>query len=161
MSIDFIVASLPSLYFGQPAPIDAEKFAEICGEDTLFAVKKLLADKWRDIDAQLRNAVANARSSDGDCRQVEGCSIYWKNRVLSCFNETDIMKRQMLLDRVWWDAAEELVNLSAPLGLGALASYSVRLEIAMRHSRISSSDGIAKFDSIVGGEMSTLSVQDK
>lgn len=161
MSIDYIVASLPSLYFGQPSPLSREKFAEICGEETLDSVKRLLENSWRDLEAQLKNAVASCRAGERDCRPVDGCSIYWKNRVISCFNEKDISKRQMLLDKVWWDAAEELANLSSPLGLGALAMYLVRLEIALRHSLVSPSDGIAKFDSLVGSEISRLSVQVK
>ncbi|MBO5643313.1 MAG: DUF2764 family protein [Kiritimatiellae bacterium] len=161
MSIDYTVASLPSLYFGQPAPLSSEEFAEICGEETLASVNKLLENSWRDLDAQLKNALASCRAGERDSRPVDGCSIYWKNRVISCYNEKDIMKRQMLLDRVWWDAAEELVELSSPLGIGALAAYSVRLEIALRHSLISSAVGISKFDSIIGSEISGLSVQVK
>jgi ubiquinone biosynthesis protein UbiJ len=74
------------------------------------------------------------------------CSLYWKNRVLACFQERDIAKREELLDRAWWDAAEELTPLTNPLSAGALATYAVRLEIALKRDKISQNRGNAVFD---------------
>ena len=141
MSTDYIVSSLPSLVFGAPAPISWERFTE--GGGTVPAPQ---AKAWRDLETQLRNAVAEARGGERFKRPADGCSLYWKNRVLACFQEKDVAKRDELLDRVWWDAAGELTPPSEPLGPGALATYAIRLKIALKRSKISKDAGNASFD---------------
>jgi len=139
MSTDYIVSSLPSLTFGVPAPISWDKFLEIAGDD-------VIPEKWTDIEIQLRNAMAEARGGENARHPATGCSLFWKNRVLACFQEKDILKRDELIDRVWWDAAAELTDVTSPLGKGALATYAVRLKIALKRSKISTEAGNAAFD---------------
>ena len=142
MSVDYIVASLPSLAFGAPAPISWEKFVAQAGSQP---AGRLLA-AWKDLETQLRNAMAEARNGESRKRPADGCSLYWKNRVLACFQEKDVLKRDELLDRVWWDAAGELTPPASPLGEGALATYAIRLKIALKRSQISKDAGNAAFD---------------
>ncbi len=147
MSVDYIVASLPAIQFDAPAPIAWEAFAEKCGGED--EVAKLVGSRgWNDIETQLRNAMAEARGGAKYVRPAEGCSLYWKNRVTACFQEKDVAARQRLLDKVWWDAAEELVPPASHLGPGALAAYAVRLKIALRRSAISKEKGGAAFDAV-------------
>ena len=141
MSVDFIVASLPTLAFNAPAPLSWEDFISRGG-----TVSVPLEKKWTDLETQLRNAVAEARGGERFKRPADGCSLYWKNRVLACFQEKDIAKREELLDRVWWDAAGELTPPSEPLGKGALATYAIRLKIALKRTKISKDTGNAAFD---------------
>lgn len=144
MSTDYIVASLPTLSFGVPAPISWEKFCETAGGAARLS---RLMERFNDLETQLRNAVAEARVGNADySRPASGCSLFWKNRVLACFQEKDVARRDELLDRVWWDAAEELMSPSAPLGEGALAAYAIRLKIALRRGMISADAGNAAFD---------------
>lgn len=153
MTTDYIVSSLPALEFGSPAPISAEAFAELAGD----AAKRALLP-WRDLETQLRNALAEARGGGAKFRRAaEGCSVYWKKRVLDCFAEKDVAKRDEMLDHVWWDAAGELVTPSDPLGPGALAAYAVRLQIALRRSKISKEAGGAAFDAVVAGAKPSFS----
>lgn len=144
MSVDYIVASLPVLAFGAPAPISWERFCEAAG-DALVA-RALAAGGWSDLETQLRNAMAEARGGSKYAHPATGCSLYWRNRVLACFQEKDVLRRDELLDRVWWDAAGELTPPSEPLGAGALATYAVRLKIALKRAKISAADGNAAFD---------------
>ena len=139
MTVDYIVSSLPSLVFGNPAPMTWEKFTEFTGYTGHPA-------KWREMETALRNAMAEARGGERMKRPEAGCTLYWKNRVLACFQERDIAKREELLDRTWWDAAEELTPLTSPLSVGALATYAVRLEIAIKRDKISQNRGNAVFD---------------
>jgi hypothetical protein len=139
MTVDYIVASLPALVFGAAAPMTREKFAESTG----YAAHP---PAWTELETQLRNAMAEARGGERKKRPAQGCSVYWKNRVLACFQERDIAKREELLDRVWWDAAGELTPLCNPLSAGALATYAVRLEIALKRGGISIEKGNAAFD---------------
>ena len=143
MPVDFIVSSLPTLAFNAPAPISWEKFAETVGGVTVLSH---LTMGFADLETQLRNAIAEARGGERFKRPAEGCSLYWKNRILACFQEKDVAKREELLDRTWWDAAGELTPPSEPLGPGALATYAIRLKIALKRSLISKDAGNASFD---------------
>ena len=144
MTTDYTVASLPALAFGAGAPITRAAFEEAAGGTGFTAA---LAAKWRDLETQLRNALAEARGGGEKFRRpADGCSVYWRARVLDCFAEKDVAKRDEMLDRVWWDAAGELAAPADPLGPGALACYAVRLGIAERRSRISKDAGNAAFD---------------
>jgi len=141
MSTDYIVASLPPLSLDAPAPIDWGRFTALAGEDVVPAA-------WTDLETQLRNALARARNGESHQRPAEGCSLYWQNRVTACFQEKDVLKRENLLDRVWWDAAGELTPPSNPLGAGALATYAVRLKIVLKRAKISAEAGNAAFDKL-------------
>ena len=144
MTTDYIVASLPTLRFGESVPITWAKFAEMVGDDARLARLKA---KFADLETQLKNAIAFARVGNDDfARATKGCSLYWKNRVLATFQEKDIAKRDELLDRLTWDAAEELTSPTAPLGEGALATYAIRLQIALKRAKISKAQGNAAFD---------------
>ena len=145
MSTDYIVASLPTLAFNAPAPLSWERFCESCGGEELV-LRSLGEGGWADLETQLRNAMAEARGGERFKRPADGCSLYWKNRVLACFQEKDVAKRDELLDRVWWDAAGELTPPSEPLGKGALATYAIRLKIALKRTMISKDTGNAAFD---------------
>lgn len=141
MSVDYIVSSLPTLSFDANAPITWEKFVEACGGEIE------LPTSWTDLEIQLKNALAEARVGSGEfARPALGCALYWKSRVLTAYQEKDVAKREEALDRVWWDAAGELTPPSSPLGKGALATYAVRLKIALKRSRISTEVGNAAFD---------------
>jgi len=150
MTTDYLVASLPALDFDAPPPLTREEFLSRCG-----GVWPAAGAAWRDLDTQLRNALAEARgallglNTDAVRRwehPAEGCALYWRGRVKACFQETDVFKREKLLDRVWWDAAGELVPPAAPLGREALAAYAIRLEIALKRAQISPEKGNAAFD---------------
>ena len=141
MSVDYIVSSLPTLTFGAPAPISWDAFVARGG-----GVPPSQEKSWEDLEIQLRNAVAEARGGENSKRPAHGCSLFWKSRILACFQEKDVLKRDELLDKVWWDAAGELTPPSAPLGAGALATYAIRLKIALKRSKISTEAGNASFD---------------
>ena len=146
MSIDYIVSSLPSLAFGAPAPLSWERFEEIAGSAAAVALQH-----WADLETQLKNAIAEARGGERFKRPAVGYSLFWKNRVLACFQEKDVAKREELLDKVWWDAADELTEPSSPLGAGALATYAVRLKVALKRAKIAPDAGNAAFDRLTAG----------
>lgn len=148
MTVDYAVSSLPALRFGEPPAITPERFAAICAEVAGFDPSAPGGGKWRDLETQLRNAVAEARGGAKWKRPAEGCSVYWRGRVLACFQEKDVAKRDEALDRVWWDAAGELEEPASPLGRGALAAYAVRLAVAAKRAAISAKDGAAAFDAL-------------
>ena len=92
--------------------------------------------------------MAAARGGERFARPADGCSVFWRSRVAACFQEQDPLRRDEMLDRVWWDAAEELTDVASPLGPGALSTYAVRLGIALRRSRISEAAGNSAFEKL-------------
>ena len=146
MTVDYIVSSLPALAFGQPAPMSWDGFVALCGDKAGDVEAMLGGGEWADLETQLRNAAAQARAGDGFARPARGCSIYWRDRVAACFQEKDVLRRDEMIDRVWWDAAGELSSAASPLGMGALAAYAVRLKIALRRDMISKDKGNEAFD---------------
>jgi hypothetical protein len=144
MPIEYIMAGLPALSFDEPAAISWNEFLEA-------SEGRFDEGAFRDLETQLRNTIAEARGGGEKCRRpTSGTSLYWRNRMLACFQEKDILKRDELVDRVWWDAAEELSEPSAPLGAGALTTYALRLKIALKRSKISRETGMAAFDRLAG-----------
>ena len=146
MTVDYIVSSLPALAFGQPAPMSWDGFVALCGDRAGDVEAMLGGGEWADLETQLRNAAAQARAGDGFARPARGCSIYWRDRVAAGFQEKDVLRRDEMIDRVWWDAAGELSPAASPLGMGALATYAVRLKIALRRDMISKDKGNEAFD---------------
>ncbi len=141
MSVDYIVASLPTLSFDAPPTLTQASFDAKVAE-----FGEVIPDTWRDLETQLKNAIAEARGGEKYKRVAKGCSLYWKNRILAAFQERNIAKRETLLDEVWWDAAGELTPSTSPLSKGALATYAIRLKIALKRAKISKTKGNEAFD---------------
>ena len=151
MPLDYIVASLQPLAFDAPPPCTEEQFAAIAGEVAP-------PPEWTDLEAQLRNAIAeerarlNAARGHGETdaakwkRPVAGCSLHWTNRVRAACAEKNPLKRDAAIDRVFWDAAGELTPPASPLSRGALQTYAIRLAIATRRAKRSTEAGNAVFD---------------
>lgn len=149
MSIDYIVSSLLPLTFDGLAPYSWEQFACMLPDGFISADGTFAApSRWRDLETQLRNAMAIARGGEKFRRPAVGCDLYWQNRVTAAFQEKDPLKRETLLDRVWWDAAGELTPVGSPLSRGALETYAIRLQIAIKRNSISKEAGNAIFDSL-------------
>lgn len=160
MATDYLVASLQPLAFDAPPPYTAGQFAAIAGEVAL-------PPAWRDLEAQMRNAIAEERArlnatrgaSESDAskwkRPAEGCALYWTNRARAACAEKDPMKRDTAIDRVFWDAAGELTPPSAPLSRGALQTYAIRLGIALKRASRSTEAGNAVLNKLLSVQSPT------
>lgn len=147
MPIDYIVASLQPLMFDGPAPYEWDRFLAMMpdGFEMPDAVAGTGSPRWRELETQLRNAMAAARGGDKYRRTVSGCELYWQNRIAAAFQERNPLKRESLIDRVWWDAAGELTPVSSPLSKGALETYAIRLKIVLKRNSIIRETGDAIF----------------
>ena len=159
MAADFLISSLPAVPFDGPAPLSLADFLARCRAELGFeplsdADTSATARKWRDLDTQMRNAAANERAKALGLdtakyrRETPGCSIYWQNRIAAAFSETDPLRRQTLLDKVFWDAADDLVPPASPLSAATAYAYRIRLEIAARRAAVSKEEGNKVFDGI-------------
>jgi len=143
MPIDYTVASLQPLMFDGPAPYEWDRFMSMMpdGFEAPDAVAGTGSPRWREIETQLRNAMAEARGGEKHSRPVSACDLYWRNRITAAFQEKNPLKRETLIDRVWWDAAGELTPVASPLSEGALETYAVRLKIVLKRTRIAREAG--------------------
>ena len=135
MAADYLVSSLQPLSLDGPPPYTAEQFLGLCRSQLSAtdaeAIAAVMVDApsahplaaiWRDLDAQLRNAIAaeRARLRGQDAarwrRSVDGCSLFWANRAAGAF------------------AAAELVPPAAPLSTAAVFAYAIRLAIVLRRA---------------------------
>ncbi len=165
MAADYLIASLPPLALDGPAPLSMERFLAACreqlGEKTTAGIEAALAcvpsshpvaERWRDLETQLRNASAaeRARLAGQDPskwrRPAEGCALYWTNRVTAAFQEKDPAKRERLLDQVRWDAAGELTPAASPLSAAAAFTYAIRLAISIRRTALVTDAGNEVFN---------------
>ena len=149
MSVDYVVASLQPLSFDGPAPYTLEQFLEQTGPIEL-------PPRWTDLETQLRNAIAAARGGEKWRRPAAGCDLHWQNRIAAAFAEKDPLKRETLVDRVFWDAAGELTPVASPLSAGALQTYYLRLKIALKRNRASAEAGNAAFDRLTAATKQVL-----
>ena len=165
MAADYLIASLPPLALDGPAPLALDRFLAACreqlGEKTTAGIEAALAcapsghpvaERWRDLETQLRNAVAaeRARLAGQDPakwrRPAEGCALYWTNRITAAFQEKDPAKRERLLDQVRWDAAGDLTPAASPLSAAAAFTYAIRLAISIRRSALAAEAGKEVFN---------------
>ena len=171
MAADYLVSGLQPLAIDGAAPCSKATFLALCreqlGERHARAIESAmdgaasapecdtsLAAAWRDLDAQLRNAVAaeRARTRGADPsrwrRPVNGCSLYWAGRVQAAFQEKDPARRDRMFDLVRWDAAGELTPPASPLSAAAAYTYGIRLAIVLRRQALSAEAGNATFDAL-------------
>ena len=167
MAADYLISSLQPLDIDGAAPYAPARFLAMCRAqlspvqaDALAAALDgnpvptdwSVAARWRDLEVQIRNAVAaeRARARGQDParwrRPVDGCSLFWANRVAAAFQEKDPAKRDRLLDQVRWDAAGELTPAASPLSAAAALTYAIRLSIVLRRQALSAEAGNAVFD---------------
>lgn len=165
MSADYLISSLPGLAFDGDAPITMEYFlSNVRSQLSQYDAEGVedvingnisnhpIAVKWRDIDVQIRNAIAAQRAKRMEkdpskwMRQAKGCSLFWKNRIVSAFNEKDPASRQRQIDFARFEAAGELTPVTSPLSVAAVFTYAIRLEITLRRSSMNSERGNDVFD---------------
>ena len=84
-----------------------------------------VAERWRDLETQLRNASAAERA------RLAG---------------QDPAKRERLLDQVRWDAAGELTPVASPLSAAAAFTYAIRLSISIRRTALGTDVGNEVFN---------------
>ena len=152
MAADYLISSLQPLSFDGPAPYTMEQFTALCREQLGEHPFKSLEPVWKDLDTQIRNAIAaeRARVLGQDAgkwrRPAQGCSLFWANRVSAAFQEKDPARRDRLLDQVRWDAAGELTPAESPLSVAAAYTYAIRLEIVLRRAALAADAGNEVFN---------------
>lgn len=166
MNIYALIASLPTLSLDTPPAISGEKFLQACesglaAEDSAAARALLngvpppesacrgFIGRWRDVDTQIRNAVAVRRATklglDASAwvRPTQGCAVWLRDGVEDAFQEKDPLDREKAIDRLRWQALEELQGVD-PMTRDAVFAYAAKLALVSKWHRYSETQGSEK-----------------
>lgn len=161
MNFYFFVASLPTLKLGAPSPVTLEAFRADAARLLPLAVANELDDlllarspnssfarAWHEQDVQLRNAVALFRASrrDDDAPpRIEPSRNYnvWLDRaVAEACGKSNPLERELALDQVRWNTADEL-SRETPFGLAGVLAYGLKLKLVERWAALTDDAGQA------------------
>ena len=170
MSYEYFAASLPTLRFGAPPPMEPAALLDAARANLapgdFAALEAALAGRdgpgfagvWAALDAQIRNAVARARAArrpGGDAsrwlRPHAGWSGAAEQGVAAAFQEPDPMQRHLALARLRWNLAGEAANVGVdPFSAAAVCAYAVRLSILAELAKIDPDAGLARLKAAAG-----------
>ncbi len=152
MSYEYLVASLPMLFPGDPPPFGLETFLHRCAGVLSAADEAALhrvlageirgedpapAQAWSALETQMRNATATARAAAWQTdprphlRPHPGFDGTVRHVVDDAFSKTSPLERERTLDRGRWRLLEDLA-LRDPFGFAAVIAYGLKLRIAER-----------------------------
>lgn len=179
MKYGYFAASLPTLSFGEPAPMTMEAFVAECRRhltETDLPELEALADglpepetpvsafftEWRASMVQMRNAIVRNRvprqPSPADertyVREHPGYRVWLEEGVQDAFSRSNPLEREQALDRLRWQYAEDL-SREDRFGLPAILAYTVQLQIALRWDGLSRDEGNRTLDELLGAVMTT------
>lgn len=167
MNYYYFAATLPLLSMEEPPPFTPAQFQQRCREHLNAADQAALeallnpelptgntvVQRWRDIDVQIRNAVAHARGirlgrdASPYLRPTSDLSHGIAKACADALLRHNPLERERALDRLRWHQAEELAGSDA-FSIRALLAYAVKLGLAHRWSEMSEEKGREKLESL-------------
>ncbi|MBU1695215.1 MAG: DUF2764 family protein [Verrucomicrobia bacterium] len=157
----YLAASLPTLVLGDPVPLDADAFRAACAnllDDSEMAELTLMlegrvgeatsdfAKAWRNVDTQLRNALARVRAGQRTIearpylREHEDFDVSLEKAVTDAQTRPDPLECELFLDRYRWQRLDNLVR-ETPFGFAALLAYALKLRLAVRWAALTDEAG--------------------
>lgn len=166
MGYEYLTASLPLLFWGDPPPFTTAEFRARC-EGVLApadaaALDRLLAGQldpdapgfegaWSAREIQLRNAIAAARAPryGADARAVRRPHPGWDGTVeriaVDAFARESPLDREMELDHGRWRLLDDLAR-GRPFGAEAVFAFALQLRLAERWARRTDAVGRKNFE---------------
>lgn len=171
MSYEYLIASLPALITLDSPALPAEEFASMCESQLAARDQQTLAQamhapappdeakhhfvaRWRDRETQLRNACARIRASRRKVdviraiRPLGDFSPSLEDAVEQAFDQQSPLEREKALDRIRWNALEELAG-PAPFSFDHILAYALKRRIAERWQAMDQDRGNARVDELV------------
>lgn len=161
MSFYFFVASLPALHLGAPRSVALADFraevarllsAETAAElDSVLqgnraAARSAFAQAWFELQVQIRNAVVHTRAARRGVdeapflRPQAGIRLYLQDAVVAAYGKPNPLERELALDRLRWEAVDELAR-PEPFGEATVLAYGVKLQLMERWAGLSDEAG--------------------
>ncbi len=171
MSYEYLAASLPLLFWGDPPPFSTADFRARCDgvltPTDLATLDRLLAGRmdpdapgfegaWGARQTQLGNAVAAARAAryGADTRAVRRPHPGWDGAVekvvVDAFAKESPLDRELELDRGRWHLLDDLAR-GRPFGVETVFAFALKLRIAERWAALTDAAGREKFEAALTG----------
>ena len=164
MNLSYFISSLPMLAQGRAPGLSAEEFRSLCKAQLsapLARAAEALLDgvddvhpfvrEWRDLDAQIRNAVAAERAkrrgltpAETPRRPVSGCDASIAPAVAAAFALSDPLRREEALDAIRWSAIESIQGVD-PFSERVVLAYAAKLPLVARRAAIDKEGGLGRF----------------
>lgn len=168
MPYHYLVASLPTLTFGDQIPFSSRDFLSRCTgvlkAEHLAILAAVLhgqtvqgssfAASWTARETQLRNALARFRGArlGVDSRSFErehtGFDVAMSKAITDALAQHTPLEREQALDRCRWHVVEELA-LPDPFGLAAVLAFAIKLRIAERWAALNETVGERKVEDFI------------
>lgn len=166
MSYEYLVASLPMLFPGDPPPFGVTDFLYRCAGVLSPAhhgtLERLLAGRvdendhpaareWAARDTQLRNAIAQARATAWQAdarphlRDHPGFDGMVRDGVADALTKPTPLERERTLDRCRWHILDDIAR-GDPFGMGAVVAFAMKLQIAARWAGLTPDAGRAALE---------------
>lgn len=160
MSYEYLAASLPMLFFGDPPPFSTESFRAGCvgllsdkDQATLDALLEgrldapgAFAETWRAHETHLRNQLAQVRAGaygadpKAYVREQPGFDMDVARSVAAAYAKANPLERELELDRGRWHALDEMARQD-PFGAAAVLAFALKLRIAERWAGLAKEAG--------------------
>lgn len=151
MSYQYVIASLPMLFFGDPPPVRSAEWrrqmqgvltdADLVCVDAFREGQPItgspFADQWQAKETQLCNAIARARAArlgvevHSRLQEHAGYDMSIEDAVTDAFTKQNPLECEKEIDRCRWHIAEELA-WPEPFGLATILAFAIKLRIAER-----------------------------
>lgn len=179
MSYYYLAASLPMLVLGDPAPFSFDEFRassstllreedlqelDLLGEGRAGEGLSSFSRRWFNAETQLRNAVARVRGGRHGVdaktylRDHKEFSVAIEEAVTDAYAKPNPLERELELDRLRWQALDEL-GREEPFGLSAILAFAVKLQLTERWARMDDEAGKQKVEDFVDENLKTGSTE--
>ena len=168
MNYYYFAATLPMLSLDTPPPLSLDQFRARCSEFLAPADSAALADvldparptdaafvkAWRARDAELRNAIARHRATRRrvdpapHLRETPDYDLRIEKAVFDALIKPTPIERELALDRLRWELADELAGHNA-FSERAILAYGLKLQMVERWAAADSAEVLQSFQHIV------------
>lgn len=173
MLFPYLIAGLPHLTLGEKPALSVEEFLfrtqHLLEPEHIADLKALQEGRlddlasgpgraWRELEVQLRNvtAAARAKSYGVDAKEAQRPVDAWDGMIRNAAEEAlgapNPLERELALDRVRWDACEELMCNEA-FGFGAIFAFFIRLRLAERWANLDEKAGFEALETIMSSHV--------
>lgn len=172
MGYEYLMASLPVIFFEDPPPFKAAEFRGQCegqlSARDYAAMERILAGEppaapdgrfeqtWHARETQLRNETALIRAArrgvdvQASLREHADYDVGLRDAVVDAYERPNPLERERELDRARWRVLDEWSAVE-PFGRSAVLAYAAKLRIALRWAARTPEAGRERLESWMEG----------
>ena len=180
----YLVASLPTLFLDEEAPITPAEFRALCDQwldaddawdihclmdnhldrpSPVECIKGACANQWLARETEIRNTIVRLRAAkvrvDAEpflrpCRELD---LYTEKAVAEAMSRPQPLERELGLDQLRWSLLDDLARFD-PFGLPAVIAYALKLKLVERWSALTVEKGRAVVEEYLTKQLTEMAV---